>query len=408
MAASYFRVAVLSGKGGTGKTFVSVNLAAAAYQAFLGIIADAGTAHGEGTVHQDDVPDQDGTVRQDDVPDKDGTTRQNDVPDQDGTVRQDDVPDKDGTTRQNDVPDQDGTHLKGGTVRSGNIRAIYADCDVEEPNGHLFLQPVDCCCEPVSVMVPEVDASKCNGCRTCVSFCRFHALAYLKGQVKVFRELCHGCNGCVLLCPTGAMTEGKRPIGLLESGASEEVTVCTGTLNIGESTGVPVIHALLKALGTSRAIPESESLPVAGLDVDVLHESGTANAMQARSKLPYVAVLDCPPGSGCPVMESVRHADFCLLVAEPTAFGLHDLGMVVDLVRVLEKPAGLLFNRCTDSPERLADLAAGLGLPLLGTIPFEPALAKLLAEGCVAVRESDDYRQIFAGVWEQIREVAGR
>ncbi len=321
LVADVFRIAVLSGKGGTGKTFVSVNLAATAQEAYADVNEGTGTENGV-------------------------------------------------------VPD--------------SIRSIYADCDVEEPNGHLFLQPMECCCETVSVMVPNIDATLCAGCRKCVSFCKFHALAYVKGQVKLFQELCHGCNGCVLLCPTGAMAEGQRQIGQLESGISKDVTVCTGTLNVGEATGVPVIHALLKALGTMKTRTNMPS--------ELEHLSGK----------PCIAVLDCPPGSGCPVLESVRHADFCILVAEPTSFGLHDLGMVTELVRVLGKPAGLVLNRCTDSAENMALLASKLDMPLLGVVPFEPALAHLLAEGGVASREEDVYRALFKGMWRRIREVTGR
>ncbi len=312
------RIAVISGKGGTGKTFVSVNLAVSAGER-------AGGPGGQ-------TPEVAG-----------------------------------GQTPK----------VAGGqTPEQPQARSVhpwrYVDCDVEEPNGHLFLKPEAVCSEPVSVMVPAHDVSLCDGCRICTNFCRFNALAYVRDHVKIFPELCHGCNGCVLLCPTGAMTESARVIGEVACGQSDGVDVLTGTLNPGEATGVPVIQSLVHML---------DKYPAA------------------------VTVLDCPPGSGCAVMECIRESDFCVLVAEPTAFGLHDMGMVAELVRLMARPAGLLFNRCAeDSDPLVQETAEREGLPLLGTLPFDNKLAGLLAEGGVAARELPDWQEKFQAIWERIRQ----
>ena len=179
-------------------------------------------------------------------------------------------------------------------------KAVYIDCDVEEPNGRLFFRPDHVVTETVCSLLPEFDAGACTGCRECVQFCRFHALMYVKDKPMVFSEVCHSCGGCSLVCPKKAITEKKKPIGILETGDSQTVRVVTGILNPGEASGVPVIREALK-------------------------------------KAEGLTIIDCPPGSACSVMESVMDADFCILVAEPTAFGFHNFQMVCQLVSLLGK-----------------------------------------------------------------------
>jgi MinD superfamily P-loop ATPase len=260
------------------------------------------------------------------------------------------------------------------SAHGAEIAGQYMDCDVEEPNGHLFLKPTDTHTEPVRVMVPAYHADLCDGCRICTSFCRFNALAFIRDRVKLFPELCHGCNGCVLLCPKSAMTESSRPIGTVSAGRSYGVSVLTGTLNPGEATGVSVIASLMRA---SRARPAS------------------------------CTVMDSPPGSGCAVMECIREADACVLVAEPTPFGLHDVGMVAELVRKLGKPAGLLFNRCSpESAEVVEEAGRHLRLPVLEAFSFDPEVARTLAEGDIPARVNPLWRKRFEQLWESLaREV---
>ena len=199
----------------------------------------------------------------------------------------------------------------GKTLLSVNLaavseQAIYIDCDVEEPNGHLFFKPKNVKIEKIYVGVPVVDYAICDGCRICVDFCRFNALAYIKEKLIVFNEVCHSCGGCILLCPHDALTERKRIIGEIETGMSDNVKVITGRLNIGEESGIQIIK---KTLG------------------------------YVKNKTDLI-FIDCPPGSGCSVMESIKDADYCILVAEPTLFGTHNLNMVFDLVNLFEKPFG--------------------------------------------------------------------
>ncbi|MDD4321804.1 MAG: AAA family ATPase, partial [Acidaminococcaceae bacterium] len=182
---------------------------------------------------------------------------------------------------------------KGGTGKtfvSVNLaaaapKAVYIDCDVEEPNGYLFFKPVNVKEEKIIVKLPVVDSKLCTGCRKCVDFCAFNALAYIGSKVKIFDEVCHSCGGCKLVCPEKAITEKDKIIGSVQCGQSKNVGVNTGILNAGETSGIPIIKKLLK---------------------DIKNAEHQLN------------IIDCPPGSACIVMESIKDADYCILVAEPT------------------------------------------------------------------------------------------
>lgn len=266
---------------------------------------------------------------------------------------------------------------KGGTGKtfvSVNLacaaaKAVYVDCDVEEPNGHLFLKPFITNKNPVKVMVPSVDASKCTGCRTCVDFCKYNALAYVKDKLLIFNEICHSCGGCILFCPEKALTENEREIGVIEEGLSGDVSVMTGCLNTGEESGEAIIKHLIKKLP----------------------ERGTT-------------IIDCPPGSACIVMESIRKADFCLLVAEPTLFGVHNLSMVHDLVKLFHKPFGVVLNKCQPEENPAEQFCNDNQINILAKIPFDDELGKLNSKGLVAVRESKKYQDLFQKLLESLEK----
>ncbi|MED9822727.1 MAG: 4Fe-4S binding protein [Christensenellales bacterium] len=243
--------------------------------------------------------------------------------------------------------------------------ATYIDCDVEEPNGRLFFRPEQVEQMSVSTPLPAFDAETCDGCKACVNFCRFHALICIRGTPMVFPEVCHSCGGCALVCPKHAITETPKPIGHLEIGLSGEVRVVTGVLNPGEASGVPIIRAALKQAGET-------------------------------------TVIDCPPGSACSVMESIMDADYCVLVAEPTAFGFHNFKMVHELVSLLHKPCGVLINKQEQPYAPLEDYCRAHGLPVLARIPYDPSIAALAADGRLAYRESPTAKALFDGLWRQI------
>ena len=265
----------------------------------------------------------------------------------------------------------------GKTMLSVNLAAaselsVYVDCDVEEPNGYLYFKPEDVVRENVSVLVPKSDPNKCNGCMECVKFCRFHALAYSLDRLMVFANMCHSCGGCTIICPQDAITEYQRNVGIVEMGRSENVSVLTGRMNVGEAAGIPVIKKLLDK------IPRSDNV-----------------------------FIDCPPGSSCSVMESIEDADFCVLISEPTIFGRHNLAMVADLVRIFNKPFGVILNKDLNGEANPSEeYCHENNLTILGKIPFDSELGTLCSEGKIASRENKKFHKMFRGILDKINEVA--
>jgi MinD superfamily P-loop ATPase len=265
---------------------------------------------------------------------------------------------------------------KGGTGKtfvSVNLAAAlegsyYLDCDVEEPNGWIFLKPQLEETRPVAVLYPKVDETECTGCKACVDFCKFNALSYVDNKLLVFPQMCHSCGGCILLCPQEALFEVEREIGRIEYGKAGGVHTRTGILEPGEPSGVPIIRQLLEGLPHEKTI-----------------------------------VLDCPPGSSCTVMDSIQDSDYCLLVTEPTRFGLHNLALVLELVRLMDKPHGVVINKAQSEQTIAHDYCAREGLSVLETIPFDSKLGLLISNGKLAV-EDGKYRQLFQRLLEKIIE----
>ncbi len=247
--------------------------------------------------------------------------------------------------------------------------SVYVDCDVEEPNGHLFLKPVVMEKSSVTVMVPEADMEKCTRCRKCVDFCKYNALALVNDKMLIFYEICHSCGGCALFCPAKAMTEKERAVGTIEDGWSGAVKVLTGYLNTGEASGVPIIKELLDKLCEEDDI-----------------------------------VIDCPPGSACIVMESIREADYCVLVAEPTLFGVHNLSMVYELVKLFRKPFGVVLNKCLPEENPSKQFCLEHDISILAEIPYDEELGRLNSQGHIAVREDKRYLGLFKTLLESIKK----
>lgn len=279
---------------------------------------------------------------------------------------------------------------KGGTgktllsvnMAAASKSATYIDCDVEEPNGYLFFKPEEIVEENVSVKIPEVNKELCSGCRKCVDFCKFNALAFIKKAPIVFGDICHSCGGCSLLCPENAITEKDKVIGKIEKGKSQGIDVYTGILNTGEVSGVPIIDKLLEENRKSSSNGE------------------VSNNIEGNEKL---SIIDCPPGSACIVMESIKDADFCVLVAEPTAFGAHNLEMVYELVSLFGKPFGVVLNKCLDGENPSEEFCKEKGIKILGRVPFEKELGEINSNAKIAARESERYNKLFKNILETVK-----
>jgi len=252
---------------------------------------------------------------------------------------------------------------------------LFLDCDVEAPNAHLFLRPTFERRQDVGILIPRVDESKCTYCGKCAEVCQYHAIAVLGKKTLVFAQLCHGCGSCTLVCPERAISEIPDVMGVIESGTARAgITFARGMLNIGEPMAVPVIRQLKKWIA-----PESNQ----------------------------IVIMDAPPGTSCPVVESVRGADFLLLVTEPTPFGLHDLRLAAQIARELKIPAGVIVNRDGIGDASVDAFCAAERLPILLRVPFDRALAEGIARGQTLVDVRPEYGAWFRQIVAQIanREV---
>jgi MinD superfamily P-loop ATPase len=238
----------------------------------------------------------------------------------------------------------------------------YIDCDVEEPNGAIFLKPELSKTYEVNVPVPEVDALLCKGCGecagACAKACQFHALAVIKDNVLVFSEICHHCGACLIACPAGAIHETGRTIGVVEE--NEAGTFLHGRLNIGEPVSIPIIRELKKRM--------RDDLPV---------------------------ILDCPPGASCSVMKSVEGCDYCILVTEPTPFGFHDLKIAAELIEKMGIPYGVIINKATADEKMIHQFCAEKGIKILLEIPFSREIAENYSKGILPAEAHPEWKARF-------------
>ncbi len=245
----------------------------------------------------------------------------------------------------------------------------FLDCDVEEPDAHLFLQGMELeKVKDVSLPVPVIDQEKCNHCAKCAKLCEYNALAVIPQETMVFKELCHGCGLCSLVCPLGAISEGKREIGRIEQGKFKGMEFFHGILNIGEAMATPVIGELKKEI-------------TAGKEV----------------------ILDLPPGTACPIIEALGGVDYCILVTEPTPFGLHDLDLAVKLVRTLGIPFGVIINRDGIGDNRVETYCQKEGIKILMKIPHDREIAQLCSEGIPFVKKMPEWQERFLEIFEKIK-----
>lgn len=265
---------------------------------------------------------------------------------------------------------------KGGTGKttvSTNLalalKSNYIDCDVEEPNGFIFLKPKLDKTEAVMVGYPIIDDDKCTACGACVNICQFNALAKVNGNIMLFQKLCHDCGACKIVCKFNAVTYRKREIGKIESGNIRNINCSRGILNISEPMAVPVIRGLLKSLS------EEE-----------------------------VNLIDCPPGTSCNVVNVLKYADAAILVTEPSEFGLHDLKMAVELVKMYNIPFGILINKDDGRDNIVKKYCRENKINTIGTIPYMKDTAIIYSKGEVLY---DDLRHktLFDKLSKEVKEV---
>ncbi|WP_295400932.1 ATP-binding protein [uncultured Thiocystis sp.] len=274
------------------------------------------------------------------------------------------------------------TSLAQVAAERGAVR--FLDCDVEAPNAALFLHPVLETHRDVGIRVPRVDAQACTYCGKCAEVCQFHAIAVVGKKVLVFDDLCHGCGSCTWHCPEQAISEHLAVTGVIDSGTTPEgIAFAQGVMNVGQTMGVPILRELKQWTPATGDAPPSTSLRASG-------------ALEIR---------DAPPGASCPVVETMRGADFALLVTEPTPFGLHDLKQVAAIAHDLGIPAGVVINRDGIGDAAVGTWCADRGLPILLRIPMERRIAEAIASGQTLVDAVPDYRVGFQELLERI--VAG-
>lgn len=264
---------------------------------------------------------------------------------------------------------------KGGTGKttvSTNLAlalgANYIDCDVEEPNGFLFLKPKVDKEEAVMVEYPIIDLDKCTGCGACVQVCQFNALAKVKDDIMVFEKLCHGCGACEISCKYDAITYNKRQTGKIEKGKLRDINCSRGILNISEPMAVPVIRELLSGLSQG------------------------------------VNLIDCPPGTSCNVVNSLKYANGAILVTEPSEFGLHDLKMAVELVKMYNIPFGIVINKDDRKDNIVKKYCDKENIELIGTIPYDKETAVLYSKGEI-LYDDLSHKKVFDKISKRVKEV---
>ena len=245
------------------------------------------------------------------------------------------------------------------------------DCDVEEPNVHLFLKGTAVGEQVVTIPVPVVDESRCDACGECSRFCEYHAIVAFNTKPLVFPEMCHGCGGCTRVCPREAIREQGRRIGVVETRSDGNVTLVMGRLDVGAAMAPPLIRAVKSHL---------------------------------HGDLP--AILDAPPGTSCPVIATLRGADAVVLVTEPTPFGLNDLKLAVDMVRELGIPFGVVINRMGVGDDRVHTFCRGQDVPMLTEIPDDRRIAEAYSRGELVVEALPEFRGLFQQLWQRAARLA--
>jgi len=266
---------------------------------------------------------------------------------------------------------------KGGTGKTtiavnlalslSNVQLL--DCDVEEPNCHIFIKPVFENKNTVFIPIPQVDSKKCDGCGRCQEFCAYNAIAVVNKEVLIFPELCHGCGSCAYFCPNDAIEEENKKIGIIEIGKKNGIQFVHGKLDVGMMMSPPVIRAVKKHINKKKTV-----------------------------------IIDAPPGTSCPVITAINDTDFVILVTEPTPFGLNDLSLAVEVVRKLKIPFGVIINRSDLGNKKTDEYCVRENIPILMRIPFSKKIAEIYSRGDSIIETLPEYRENFQRLFENIKQ----
>jgi MinD superfamily P-loop ATPase len=251
------------------------------------------------------------------------------------------------------------------SLPKGTVQLI--DCDVEEPNSHLFLNPTIHQVTSVGIPVPRIDEAKCNSCGKCARVCEYHAIALMLKNVLIFDELCHGCGACSYLCPEKAISEVEREIGIAQEGSANGIAFANGVLNIGEPMASPLIRQVKEKIQKEK-----------------------------------IVILDAPPGTACSVIETVKGSGFCILVTEPTPFGLNDLELAVGMLEKLAIPMGVVINKADIGDRKVWDYCNSQNIPILLEIPMDRQIAESYSRGIPIVAGNSSYRSQFQNLFEKV------
>ncbi len=243
----------------------------------------------------------------------------------------------------------------------------YLDCDVEEPNGHIFIKPEFHKSITVGTPIPEVDKSKCTYCGKCAEICEYNAIVVIKNNVLVFSELCHSCAGCWLVCPENAISPIDRELGIIEQGNTGGIEFIHGKLRIGEAMSPPLIRKVKSKIDPAQTV-----------------------------------IIDAPPGTSCPVIESVKKSDFVILVTEPTPFGLNDLKLAVEMVRSLKLKLGVVINRSDIGNDEVKKYCKQMEIEVLMEIKNDRKIAEAYSGGMPLVEIYPEYRTKFQALYHEI------
>jgi MinD superfamily P-loop ATPase len=245
------------------------------------------------------------------------------------------------------------------------------DCDVEEPNAHLLLNPTIKQTQIVTVSVPFVNEKLCNHCGKCAEFCQYNAIFAGPDKVLIFPDLCHSCGGCALVCPREAISKEKHKIGTLNIGSAGDLDLVYGELEVGEPMAVPIIKEVKRYAAKDKSV-----------------------------------ILDSPPGTSCPVIQTVKDSDFCILVTEPTPFGLHDLKIMIQVLESMGIPFGVVINRAGVGDNRVYEYCDKEAIGILLEIPYERRIAELYSRGIPFSKEMPEWKKKFQTLFATVRELA--